>query len=117
MQNITCTRWSLGLYISSQSCQALLLQWCFGRPSVHGFWHMPMAFFHADFTIPDAFFDPIFRSLQDVGASHQLVINIGLEHQHPKWLSVPIFNRWLQEQKKQSQRFELLVFVTPKLIS
>ena len=36
---------------------------------------------------------------------------------NPKWLSVPIFNRWLQEQKKQSQRFELLVFVTPKLIS
>ena len=36
---------------------------------------------------------------------------------NPKWLSVPIFNRWLQQQKKQSQRFELLVFVTPKLIS
>jgi type II secretory pathway component HofQ len=36
---------------------------------------------------------------------------------NPKWLSVPIFNRWLKQQKKQSQRFELLVFVTPKLIS
>ena len=36
---------------------------------------------------------------------------------NPKWLSVPIFNHWLQQQKKQSQRFELLVFVTPKLIS
>lgn len=76
-------------------------------------WHFPMLIL----LFQMLFFDPIFRSLQDVGASHQLVINIGLEHQHPKWLSVPIFNRWLQEQKKQSQRFELLVFVTPKLIS
>lgn len=35
----------------------------------------------------------------------------------PKWLSVPIFNHWFKQHKKQSQRFELLVFVTPKLIS
>jgi type II secretory pathway component HofQ len=35
----------------------------------------------------------------------------------PQWLSVPIFNHWFKQHKKQSQRFELLVFVTPKLIS
>jgi len=89
MQNITCTRWSLGLYVSSQACQALLLQWCFGRPNVHGFWRMPLESAYSDLPIPDAFFDPIFRSLQDVGASHQLEINIGLEHQHFNWQPLP----------------------------
>lgn len=89
MQKIIFKRWSLGLYISSKACRALLLQWYFGRPDVHGFWQMPLEPSHSHLTIPETFLDPILRSLQDVGASQQLVINIGLEYQHFNWQSLP----------------------------
>lgn len=89
MQKIIFKRWSLGLYISSKACRALLLQWCFGRPDVHGFWQMPLEPSHSDLTISEAFLDPILHSLQDVGASQQLVINIGLEYQHFNWQPLP----------------------------
>ena len=35
---------------------------------------------------------------------------------HPHWTKVPIFDQWLQDQQYKTQRFELLVFVTPRLL-
>ena len=36
---------------------------------------------------------------------------------NPAWMSLPIFGAWMQDKKQQSQRFELLIFVTPRQVS
>jgi len=36
---------------------------------------------------------------------------------NPVWMSLPLFGSWMQDKKQQSQRFELLIFVTPRQLS
>lgn len=37
--------------------------------------------------------------------------------ENPAWMALPFMQRWWQAQQQQSQSFELLVFVTPRLIT
>jgi type II secretory pathway component HofQ len=36
---------------------------------------------------------------------------------NPAWMSLPFFGKWMQDKKRESQRFELLVFVTPRQVN
>jgi len=36
---------------------------------------------------------------------------------NPAWMSLPFFGKWMQDKKQESQRFELLIFVTPRQVN
>ena len=85
MLNIAYQRWCLGLYMGPQSCQAVLLQWRWGRMRVHGYWRMQTDPELAYPAIPIDFLQLIIDCLQELGRITELVVNIGLFHQHRSW--------------------------------
>ena len=91
MLNIAYQRWCLGLYIGPQSCQAVLLN---GAGGVCVCVCMATGVCKSTLNpaypaIPIDFLQPIIACLQELGRITELVVNIGLFHQHCSWQPLP----------------------------